>query len=522
MIKKQTILADVDLRLIELEYRIARWIISERVTKVPKHVRTPLAPQDEVAVLIPEWDKWVRAHVVCPAKDNNSDKFMLWTIDYALPVFASKKRIVVLPPHLHDDLRVVHAGGLADCVPSELVFCSQTLGPTQKMVKKWSDLAISTFRTLWKKSVLIDFTPVYQKGARKFGSLKFYDENGGKSALDILQRINCAQESFDFLNDLANIDTFNDRMWTDQNGDVVGCKTVLSKDDDGQPIELMAAGGSDNSKASDDDEAENDLDGETALGDFAIDNTDMFSVANTDFDNKFFDESVSMIFNPRAMAAVYEVQEELQGYGTPNMASHVANQSKSGLSLQQRLHAAAKIEDDDAASQTTINVFQMKRSPLTNKEVPAAPRKPHSSSNGTATKSSDDSSSGRTGDTFVVPKFNESEDRSQLTDSVATLSIDNDAAAALKEKLSPLRQPQTPSTSPVAENYTRYRRMLSDATNQTVPSQSRELPFQMFSNSAFGNSIIPSTFAGKGGEDSNKSSSNSTSSVNKRLQMHKQ
>jgi len=46
-----------------------------------------------------------------------------------------------------------------------------------------------------------------------------------------------------FLNDLEKNDTFKDMMWTDQNGDIVAYKMVLSKNDDDEPIDLMAAGG---------------------------------------------------------------------------------------------------------------------------------------------------------------------------------------------------------------------------------------------------------------------------------------
>jgi len=80
-----------------------------------------------------------------------------------------------------------------------------------------------------------------------------------------------------------------------------------------------------------------------------------------------------MIFNP---SAADDQQEAVYQGHAHSMAPSVSNHEKSGLSVQKRLHAAAKFEDDDAASTTTINVFQMNRSPLVNKVVEPPPRKP--------------------------------------------------------------------------------------------------------------------------------------------------
>lgn len=458
---------DVNLELLGLEYELAKWANTETRLNIGKTISVC----DEVALFMPEWDKWVRARIVCPAKDINIDKYMLWTTDYALPVYASEKRILPLPPHIaNDNLQVVFIGGLSNCVPSQREFSLETAKAVQIMVRKWPELAVSTFYNLWKKSVLIEFKPEYRKGSRVFGSIEFFNRKALTVGQSILQELNCGMISTDFLNDLDKIDTFVDRPWLDDNGNVFAYKAILSKDDNDQPIELMAFGGgaSDESQSDDDEE----YDSATMIGL----NTDAESIFNGSEYNDFFDESASMVNNLRAT-----VQAEQYERAAP--------------SLQERLAAASKIEDHRS---DTIREVAKKTLP----------------NNSSFTLNSNYFSSGNLGSTSVEVsnKAKNNAIQSVCTESAATLPTSIANSNILKEQFS----------DELVDATIRMLQLQGDP--EKVPYMKRlfptgENPQLNMATSSSSSTVIPSTFAGRSILVSPPKASQSN--VNKRLQIPK-
>lgn len=341
---------DIIPELNRLEFKIAECAIYQR--KAPSFNIGEI-----VAVLITEWDKWVRARIECDSKDGQ--QFLLWTIDYGLPVIATSKKIIALPFELaHDPMQVVFLGGLVDCVPIEMEFDVKSRCVKPKRQPKWSAKAIQSVENIFKNADVIEFVPVVfnHKGRHNFGQLLVRS----KFCADVvvaktLYDLNVAMPSNDFIKDLNEIETLDDEPWLTADAEVKICKNIFTPctDNAGAIIQLKF-----HSQAMENHGAcYNSYDHMRRTVD---DGDETLSVCNTEL-NEFFDSSASAIGNP-----TYELQP---------------NQLQTKPSVQNRLMHSTMVKpgSDVAASDITINQVNMSCKAGRKMKPIVIPRLPHQS-----------------------------------------------------------------------------------------------------------------------------------------------
>lgn len=300
--------------MFKLEYEIGRYAITERYTQGVIPFRGSVG--DIVAVLIPEWDKWVRARIECPGKDVN--EFMVWCNDYAMPVFVDCNKILPLPEELgKNPLQVVFLGGIANCVPLEVQVNTNNLLVESKLSKKWSNSAIEKFASFVKESKLIRFTPLHTRHNCRYGNVEFSIKDKYFPAVKILSGFQLAIESQQFIVDLDKLDTYNNTPYKSHTGSFLAYQAILSEKHNSAGVEL-------NSDDSSDDNV-------------------TLSTGEVDDLNRFFDCSASVIACPVK-------------YSTPNPPQQSAR-----ISMRNQPQTSVTEEIDDTISEATTAYFPIKQ-----------------------------------------------------------------------------------------------------------------------------------------------------------------
>lgn len=213
-------LLDINASLRRLEARVDDYASTERIKEGDFPHEGKIG--DIVAVLIPHWNKWIRAKVACQVA--HREQYILWAIDHGMPIMATANEILPLPKDIAEDpLKTIYLGGLGNCVPAEEDFDYMKLETKMVMTKNWTARAIETFEKFAKNSVRITFIPELSLEDHRFGKIFFHQENGVTlSPIDLLERIHLVQKSVNFVEDLKKIDTITKRVfWRNNDGAVV-------------------------------------------------------------------------------------------------------------------------------------------------------------------------------------------------------------------------------------------------------------------------------------------------------------
>lgn len=300
-------IAEIILDLYRLECKLTEYSILKRN---PPSFRIG----EIVAVLIVEWEKWVRARI--ELESNDGQQFLLWTIDYGLPVVASSKIIVALPDKLaNDPLEVVFLGGIGNCVPSDMQYDVNERRAKSTPRQKWSAKAIESVGNILRNAAAIEFTPkiLQFKGHHNFGELFVYSI--AKHRVDVVQMLydlSEAMHSSDFINDLNEIETLKHEPWLTADGKIRISKNIFTTctNSAGVPIEFKLTSEGETENIGTRYEDSEHLGFQNFHG-----NDDIASVCNTEL-NEFFDSSASVIGNSEYQQTKSSVQNRLMQSNT--------------------------------------------------------------------------------------------------------------------------------------------------------------------------------------------------------------
>lgn len=269
---------------------------------------------DIVAAFVTDWHKWVRVSV---KKKEKLDHYLVWVIDYGVPMMVKAAHLVKLPRKFSGMQLAnsrVKTGGMKNCVPSRIKYDLFTASSCNEPLLTWTPHTIEMIQKILNNAIKLQFeeTEVLKPlhSPHFFGRLMVQREDGAVvNVLKCLLDMNCAKlTDSNFETELLSIDTLKQPKWTSINGDALNTKMLVLpvmtvKEDTGYTDQEFF-----------DDEDEESIDELNESIDVE--------------DEAFFDESASQIHNTTAFETHEKVPSSSNGTTSEGIAAE--NKSKAG------------------------------------------------------------------------------------------------------------------------------------------------------------------------------------------------
>lgn len=170
---------DFDKSLNDMEHKIMSTVSRKRQsTENSEEIQIG----DTVAVLVPQWNKWVRGNL---KEMPSNGSLYVWAIDYGVPIVSKASNVIKLPTaYIRMNMKYprIHLGGLIDCVPAESEYDYQKDGIIVSEKPIWSEKAIEIGRTAIDSAIQVKFENVKEfklmDRSHHFGHLKCQKADG--------------------------------------------------------------------------------------------------------------------------------------------------------------------------------------------------------------------------------------------------------------------------------------------------------------------------------------------------------
>lgn len=271
----------------EFERKIADAALDPKLKQTANEKEKKIRIRDVVAVFVPDWHKYVRGTVKKKEKDGS---YVIWAHDYGVPIVSNASFIEKLPHSFSGAnirTRRIHRGGIENCLPSETKYDLE-LGTTYKeKLSNWTPAAIKQTQDILNIGVKLEFEHVEDLSPfnkeHLFGRLMMQRQNGQmvnlmKCLLDMNMAV-LAEGEFKY--ELTTIESIKQADWISINGTAMNMKMVV------EPLlAVIDETGFTDSEIFDDDVDDDDE---------AISDVTMNNEMSIEVNNKFFDESASVI-----------------------------------------------------------------------------------------------------------------------------------------------------------------------------------------------------------------------------------